>query len=268
MMFHKEITVRTRITTFWSIVLSIFGFGLTSTMMAAEAPPPALVAETFACSYKEGKDWDDKSKARDNLVAQVEKAGLKKIRAIHWTQKKGMAPVDTVWFDIHENIGAFAAASDAWDASGIGKGVSAQFGKVEDCTAGLSLIRPFHQAQDGGEDDEGDDTTLVANLACTFKQGSGFEHMPDLARHMGAAVASFGADGPGFAAVRQPITAGPNYPDLFIFSVFDDMTHWSKYVGQLFGTDAGQRMRSHMNMVLDCDISMWDSREVVTPDGE
>lgn len=66
-------------------------------------------------------------------------------------------------------------------------------------------------------------------------------------------MASFGVDGPGFAAVRQPITRGPDFPDLFIFSVFDDMTRWSKYVVQLFGTDAGQRMHSHM---------------VVTPDGE
>ena len=260
--------MKTRITTFWSIILSIFSLGLASTLMAAEAPPPQLVAETFACNYKEGKDWDDKSKARDYMVAQIDKAGLKKVTGRHWTQKKGMAPVDTVWFDIHENIAAFTAASDAWDASGIGKGVNAQFDKVEDCTAGLSVIRPFHQQQDDGEDDEGDDTSLVANLACTFKQGNGFDHMPDLARHMGSVMASFGADGPGFAAVRQPITRGPDFPDLFIFSVFDDMTHWGKYVAQLFGTDAGQRMRNHMDMVLDCNFSLWDSQVVVTPDGE
>jgi len=267
MMFRKEIAVRTTITTFWSIVLSIFGFGLTSTLMAAETPLPAVVAETWACSYKEGKDWGDKSKARDHLVAQMDKAGLKKARVIHWTQRKGMAPVDTVWFEIHANVGAMAAASDAWDASGIAAASDAQFGKVEDCTAGLSAIRPFHQQPDNS-DDEGDDTTLVANLACNFKEGHGPEDMADLARHMGSVMTGFGADGPGFAAVRQPITSGPNYPDLFIFSVFDDMTHWSKYVMQLFGTEDGQRMRRHMEAVVDCDISLWDSQEIITADGE
>ena len=90
--------------------------------------------------------------------------------------------------------------------------------------------------------------------------------MADLARHMGAVMTGFGADGPEFAAVRQPITSGPNYPDLFIFSVFENMTHWSKYVMQLFGTDEGQLMRRHMDAVVDCDISMWDSQLVVAPD--
>jgi len=92
--------------------------------------------------------------------------------------------------------------------------------------------------------------------------------MPDLMGHMGAVMNSYGDDGPGFAAVRQPITSGPNYPDVFVFSVFDDMNHWTKYVTQLFGTDAGQRMRNHMDMVVDCHISMWSSQMVVTPDEE
>lgn len=257
--------MRIRITTFWSIALSIFGFGLTSTLQAAEAPPSLLIAETFACSYKEGKDWDDKSKARDYMVAQMDKAGLKKTRAIHWTQRKGMAPVDTVWFDIHESIGAFGAASDAWDASGIGKGVNAQFDKVEDCTAGLSTIRPFHQRPPRSD---GDGTTLVANLACNLKEGRGPEDMTDLLGHIGEVMKSFGADGPGFAAVRRPVTSGPNYPDVFVFSVFANMTHWTNYVGKLFGTDDGQLMRRHMDAVLDCNISLWDTQEVVTPDSE
>jgi hypothetical protein len=265
---HKEIAVKTRISTFSSIVLSIFGIGLASTLMAAEPPPPPMLVETWGCSYKEGKDWNDKRKARDYLVAQIDKAGLKKVPGYHWTQKKGMAPVDTVWFDVHDNVAAFAAASDAWDASGIGPGVDAQFDRVEDCTAGLSTMRPFHQQEDNADDAAEDDTTLIASLACTFQHGKGFEQVPELANHMGTVMASFGKDGPGFAAVRQPITGNTNFPDLFIFSVFDDMTHWGKYVTQLFGTDAGRSMRNHMDMVLDCNISMWDGQMVVNPDSE
>lgn len=260
--------METRKTTFWSIGLGIVGLGLATTLMAAEPPPPPMIVETWACTYKEGKDWGDKRKARDYMVAQIEKAGLKKVPAYHWTQKKGMAPVDTVWFDVHENITAFAAASDAWDASGIGPGVDAQFDKSEECSAGLSSMRPFHEQEDSGEEDEGDDTTLIVNLACTFNDGKGFEHLPDLTNHMGTVMKGFGADGPGFAAVRQPITGGPNFPELFIFSVFDDMTHWGKYVMQLFGTDAGQHMRNNMATVLDCSISMWDGQMVVSPDAE
>lgn len=261
--------MKTTRTTFLSIILSLSGLGLTPTLMAAEATPSPMFVETWACSYREGKGWEDKSKARDYMVAQMEKAGLKKTASYHWTQKKGMAPVDTVWFDVHDSLAAFAAASDAWDASGIGPGVDAQFGKAEeDCTAGLSTLRPFHQQQADSNDDDGDGTTLVASLACHFKQGSGFPQLTDLTDHMGDVMAGFGADGPGFAAVRQPITGNAEFPELFIFSVFDDMTHWSRYVTQLFGTDAGQRMRNHMDRVLDCNISMWDAEMVVAADSE
>ena len=247
-----------------SIIVSIVSLGLAGALFAAEPPPTPAFVETWGCNYKEGKDWSDKAKARDYMVDQVEKAGLAKVPGFHWTLKKGRVPVDTVWFDIHANGTAFGAARDAWDASGIGAGVDAAFDKVEDCTAGLSVMRPIYQ-QEGGDDDG---NSLVANLACTFKHGKGFDDIPDLSRHMGGVMQSFGDDGPRFAAVRQPITRSSNYPDLFVFSLFDIVSHWTRYVGQLFSTEAGQRMRNHSDMILDCNISLWDSQQVVTPDSD
>ena len=88
----KEIAVKTRITTIWSMMLSIVGLGLASSLMAAELPPSPAVAETFACNYKDGKDFDDKMKARDYMVAQIEKAGLKKVPGYHMTQTKAWPP--------------------------------------------------------------------------------------------------------------------------------------------------------------------------------
>lgn len=99
-------------------------------------------------------------------------------------------------------------------------------------------------------------TRATEVTSCNLNKGNGAQDIADLARHMGEVMTSFGADGPNFAAVRQPVTSGPNFPDLFIFSVFDDMTHWSKYVMQLFGTDDGRLLRRHIAAVVDCNISM------------
>ena len=264
----KEIAVKTRITTIWSMMLSIVGLGLASSLMAAELPPSPAVAETFACNYKDGKDFDDKMKARDYMVAQIEKAGLKKVPGYHMTQTKGMAPVETLWMDVHPNFQGYGENRDAWDASGIGPGVDARFGAVEDCTAGLSALRRIHQREGGDDDGDGNDTNLVATLACKFKHGKGGDDMPDLTGHMGAVMAGMGDDGPEFAYLRTPITSGPGFPDVFINSMFENTSHWTRYVGQLFQTEAGQRMRNHMDMLLDCNISMWRSQQVVTPDEE
>lgn len=256
--------MKTRVMTIWSILLSVFGLGLGSTLMAAEPPPPPAIGETYACTYKEGKDFDDKLKVRDYMVAQMEKAELTKVPGYHMTQIKGMAPVDTLWMDVHPNLAAFGANSDAWDASGIGAGVEERFDAVEDCIPGLSALRAIHQQED--DDNESDDPNLAVTLACNFIHGKGPEHMDELVNHMGNVMAGMGADAPGFAYLRTPITRGQDFPDLFLSSVFDDMTHWTRYVGQLFTTDAGSSMRSHMDMVVDCNISMWRTEQVVTPD--
>ena len=86
----------------------------------------------------------------------------------------------------------------------------------------------------------------------------------DLTGHMGGVMKSFGENAPGFAAVRQPITSGPNFPDLFVFSVYENNVHWSNYITQLFTTPQGQSLRNHMDMIMDCHISTWASSVVVT----
>ena len=240
------------------------GFVCANLAFAEEAAPPQLVAETFACSYKDGKDWNDKKKAVDNLEAQLEKAGLPKVPAFHWTRTRGLAPVDTVWFDIYPNFGAFAEASDNWDASGIGANVNAAFDKVEDCDAGLSVIRPVFQRE--GENTGQDGPTVVVNLACGYKDGAGPGNLPDLGQHIGQVLQSFGDNSPNFAAMRTPITNGANYPDVFLFYVFDNNVQWANYAQQLFGTEAGQSMRNHLGMVLDCSISTWSASMVMAPD--
>ena len=256
--------MKTRRMTFRSLMLSIAAIGITGSLTAAEPPPPPAIGETWACSYKEGKDFSDKLKARDYLVSQLDKAGVKKVAAYHMTQIKGMAPVDTLWMDVHPTLEAFGANSAEFAASGIGPDVQARFNAVEDCQAGLSTLQPIHQQEEN--DDDGDDPNLVVTLACNYLHGKGSAHMPDLTGHMGGVMRSMGADAPNFSFLRTPITRGQNFPDLFISSVFDDMPHWTRYVTQLFGTDAGQTMLNHMDMVVDCNISMWRSEQVIAAD--
>ncbi len=258
--------MKVTITAVKSIFLCIVSVGVSGSLMAAESPQPPAIGETFACTYKDGKGLSDKMKARDYLVAQLDKAGLTKVPAYHMTQINGMAPVDTVWMDVHPNLAAYGANTDEFYASGIGPGVNARFAAVEDCTTGLSALEVIHQEPDEGEENDG--PSLVVTLACQYKHGKGNQQMDDLTGHMGMVMANMGDDAPGFSYLRTPITGNQNFPDVFFSSVFDDMSHWTRYVGQLFNTDAGQTMRNHMDMVVDCSISMWRSEQVVAPDEE
>ena len=253
--------MKTRKTTLRSLILGAVCIAVAGSLAAAEPLPPPAIGETWGCTYKDGKDFDDKMKARDYLVDQLEKAGVAKVAAYHMTQIKGMAPVDTLWMDVHPSLEAFGANSTAYSASGIGPAVQARFDAVEDCTAGLSALQAIHQQE---SDDEDDGPNLVVTLACGYLHGKGPDHVPDLVRHMGGVMSGMGADAPGFSYLRTPITGNQNFPDLFFSSVFDDMAHWTRYVAKLFGTDPGQTMLNHMDMVVDCNISMWRSEQVVT----
>lgn len=255
--------MKTRTKTHRSVLLSVVGLFLAGSLLAAEPPPPPAVGETWACNYRDGKDFDDKMKARDYMVDQTEKAGLQAVPAWHMTQIKGMAPVQTLWMDVHPNLEAFGTSSAAWEASGIGPAVQARFDAVEECTSGLSTLRAIHEQENDEED--GNETSLVVTLACNYLHGRGSQNMPDLTNHMGMTMASMGADAPGFSYLRTPITGGPNFPDVFISSVFDDMAHWTRWVGLLYSTDAGESMLNHMDMIVDCNISMWSSQQVVMP---
>ena len=59
---------------------------------AAEPPPPPMLAETWGCTYKSGKDMEDVLKARDYMVSQAEKAGLSLTDSYLWSLIKGNIP--------------------------------------------------------------------------------------------------------------------------------------------------------------------------------
>ena len=120
------------------LIIGAFVLGLSGfSAWAADAPPPPLMAETWGCSYKPGKDIDDLLKARDNLLKQAEKAGIDLPPSYMWSLIKGNVSYDTVWLNVHQNLGAFGANSDAWAASGLGEEVLDRFYDVSECSTGM-----------------------------------------------------------------------------------------------------------------------------------
>ena len=248
------------------LIVVAFVFGVTGlSSWAADAPPPPLLAETWGCTYNAGKGFDDVLKARDNMVKQAEKAGIDLPASYMWSLNKGNIAYDTVWLNVHQNLGAFGANSDAWAASGLADDVLDRFYDVSTCGTGLANLYPIFQ-KEGYTPPEQDSTRVVATLGCTFKHGRGLDQMPDLSNHMSRTMASMGDAAPELAVGLRPFTAGPpGSPDVILVSAYKNMTGWTNYVAQLFSTPAGETMRNHMNLILDCDVALWGSQTMVAP---
>ena len=245
------------------MLLGAFG----TSAWSAEPPPPPWIAETWACTYNGDNDMDDVLRARDYMVSQADKADLALADAYIWSLAKGNIPVETVWFTIHENFMAYTANSDAWVASGIGPGVLERFDAVSNCATGLATMRPVFGRE--GALPEDDTPTLIASQSCRFVNGAGPGHLADLASHTRDVMTVMGDNAPGFAAVMEPFTARPaGSPEVFMFSVFNNATEWGNYVNALFSTDAGQMLRNHQAMVVDCDLTVWSGMQVVQAAGD
>jgi hypothetical protein len=228
------------------------------TAQAAEMPAPPGVLEAYQCSYNPGNDWKDLMAARDYYVKQAGKAGITPEPAFVWSQLKGDAPIDIVWFSAHANLAAFGTALDRDAATPEMAGVLDRFNAVVDCTAGLGVITPtFERVQPSG-----DGSVLISSFACNLHEGASSVDMQDLTAHSAEVFGSMGDNAPMATYTITPIT-GSNAADRYIFSTFENATAWTNFVNNLLPSPAGQSLIRHRDAVLDCDLSLWSGQMVV-----
>ena len=246
------------------VMLLLVGI-LVASARAADAPPPARIAEIWTCSYKDGKDVGDVLEAREFMVSQANKAGLTLPPSYLWSLIKGDVPINYVWFNVHQNLGAFSASADAWQASGVGPAVMERFSSVSNCVAGMSEVQSNFLR---GESDAGapDWPVFIAASSCSYINRTSQESLADLAAHMHVVMRGMGDNAPVFSTVLVPFITlrALGSPDVFLYSGFGNATEWSKYVSELSSTEAGQQLRNHIAQVLKCDgLTLWSGQQVV-----
>jgi hypothetical protein len=230
---------------------------------AAQMPPPPGILDNYACTFNPGKDMDDLMAARDFYIKQAAKAGYKTPSANVWTLVKGAVPVDIIWFDVHENLAAYAASADAAAASAEIAVANERFESVMTCQSGLGTVRAVHQR---AEPDPDAGPVFISSSACTLKHGQNQQAVEDLMRHIGGVMKGMGDKAPRAAFLGDPITRGPTTPDLYLFSINDSVTAWSQFVGQFAMSEEAQMLARHFNAVMDCNMSMWTGQWVIRPE--
>lgn len=232
---------------------------------AADAPASPLIAEIWTCSYKDGKDVSDVLKARDFMVSKADRVGLKLPTAFLWDLRKGDAPINYVWFNVHRNIGAFGASADALEISGIGPDVSERFSSVSDCVAGMGTAQMILSQGDAAASVLDDGPLFLAAESCSYINGASQENLTDLIAHMQGVMKGMGDNAPAFSSALEPFTlSAPGAPDVILYSGYENATGWSNYALEMMTTEAGKSLRNHMNKVLDCGgLTIWSSQQVV-----
>ncbi len=230
------------------------------------SPPPPRALETWACTYNAGQDIDDLMSARDYYVKQAAKAGVELSPAYVWLPFKGAVPMDFLWMSPHDNLSAFAAFSDTFAATPDLSGVQGRFDNVASCRPGLNNIMPVHQ-REGADASDNDDTTHIASFACDLKHGRSSADLVDLRNHIGGVMGSMGDNSPNSMFMVQPITGGVDVRDVYMFSVYNNVSDWSSFRAAMLPSEAGQSLIRHFNVIVDCDQTLWSGMQVIGDDG-
>ena len=230
---------------------------------AADAPPPPMIAETWACSYKDGKNVDDVLKVRDFMVSQADKAGLILPPSFLWTLAQGDAHIDYVWFNVHLDMDAFVTSTDAWEASGIGPAVLNRFSSVSDCVAVTSKAQMIFPLGNPGTSVP-DGPVFIAAERCSYIGAANGERLKDLISHMHDVMKGVGDNAPAFSTALVPFNyPASGTPDVILYSGYENAVRWETYVRELLNTEAGQHLRKRKATVLDCgDLTVWSSQQL------
>lgn len=222
-----------------------------------EAPPPPGVLEGFFCNYNEGKDRDDLNEVTSFYLKQAEKAGIEVPNGYLWTHTKGASPSEIAWLNVYDSLTEFAAANDANAASSEMAAVAVRSDNVVSCRSALAFVSPVFQRDPDGDAPE---QMSLAAYACTMRSGVGFNAVASLANdiaRLNEGMGDLALDGV-FQIV--PMTQGP---DVVFMAVSEDVSGWARHINALTTTPAGQASNAHFNELLDCDLNLWRSEQVV-----
>ncbi len=253
--------------TILSIVLTLLIGVLGTSARAAETVYPPMIAQTWTCSYHDGRSIDDVLKVRDAMVSEADQVGLILPPAYVWTLTSGDAHADFVWFNIHRDMGAFGASVDAWQASGLGPALLERFSSVSDCAAGISAAQMiFPRGNPGASVPDG--PVFIASQRCSFLDATSNEQLRELISQMHDVMKGMGDHAPAFAtALFPPSQRASGESDVLIYSGHGSAVGRRNYAAELLNTDAGQRLRKRQKAVLDCgDLTLWSSQQVVEVD--
>jgi hypothetical protein len=244
------------------VLLAVPGFNASADSHASPPVQPAL--EAFFCNYNPGKDRDDLDSATNFYMKQAKKAGFTTPNAFLWTHNKGTAPADIVWMNVHESLVAYGASDDAAAASSEMADVNDRYDSVATCQAGLGIGTPIITPDPAAA---GLEMSTLAAYACTFRHGVGPDALVDLRNHIRETNEGMGDAGLAAAFQIEPMTGGANASDVVFVAVAESTEAWAANLAMLNSTPAGQLLVRHFNMVVDCDMNLWWSEQVVGGEG-
>jgi hypothetical protein len=233
-------------------------------ILALVAPPgfadeetPA-VAEVFACTYLDGKNWSDVERAAKSYNAGLKKVGngLEEIRSFAWFPYRGNVQFDFLWSTNNPNLNEMARTSMLFQASEEGQISGALFDAVVDCDSGIAFQEQILEAKEQLDLSDG---YIIESYVCSIKPGKDMGDIRKAIKKWHAYVTKIGNDGP---VVMRTLQIG-NFPfDLSYFIVHKDLAAYASSSTNYLTSKGAEATQAALDAVQTCKGTLWRGQQM------
>jgi hypothetical protein len=234
-------------------------------LIVALVAPPGLadeqtpaVAEIFACTYVDGKDWSDVE-----IAAKVYNAGLKKLgngfeelRSFAWIPYRGNVAFDFLWSTNSENLNEMAQRSMVYDSSKESQVSGALFGSVADCESGLFFQEVILEAETPADLSNG---YIIESYICSINPGKDMDDIRKAIKTWHAYSTKIGSPGP---VIMRTLQVG-NFPfDVSYFVVHQDLAAYAATTTKYLTSKGFESTQAAFDKVQTCKGTLWRGQQM------
>lgn len=229
----------------------------------ANAADTGPVAEIFACSFNEGKNWDDFLEVNAFFGEQLRKIGgaADDFNAYVWRPFRGSVDFDYLWAGYYDNLGALADSWQVYGGTEEGAAADARWDELETCRSALTTVEQIYDAEGIPSGDS--DTAVIESFRCNLQPGKSLADVRSVIEVWHEHVSA--VDKPFDVYMRTPIVSGSDI-DHSYFVVHESFAAYGDNISAYNTHPDTAGIDAMLDEVQDCTNALWRSQRAFVRD--
>ena len=230
---------------------------LAFTGLPSVADETEAVAELFACTYLDGKGWDDVEAANEQYKAALKKVGMEEINSFAWRPLRGTPPIDLLWStNSPEGLNQMAGNLARYSASKEGQAADATWNTVVDCQEAV-----FFQERIYGPEGSLDLPTnyVIESYGCNLQPGKSMADVAAVEKKWHAFVSKLPNQPPTIR--RVPFIGNPPFGHMY-FTVNRDLASYAASTTDYLTAEGQGALQAEIDSVQSCRVVLWTGQQM------
>jgi len=244
----------------------IVAFAVLLMPFQARAADTGPVSEVFACTFKDGKTWEDFERINAKFSDALKKIGgaANSADAFVWEPYRGSVDFTYLWAGYYQN---FQALTDSWQAitdAGMDAEIDALWGELETCNSGLTTVELIYDSPDypaQGQDPAS--KSMLESFRCTLQPGKSLDDVRSAIEIWYKHAETLGL--PFDVYMRTPIVSSSSFTHSYFVGHGSASAYGANTTAWRTHPDTAT-IDAMLAEVQNCQNALWESRQVLSSD--